>query len=155
MAPFSWPTSKSSFTPFLPVASLLQSSKLLRESSASLLHLAFQLPKLHGKGSPKAAWFHSPQNRCGPPFLAKATWSPPSMAAVPGFKSQCQSSSSSPFPTPPTICYTGQHPHISPAFLSCHSKYRQTWPSGVEPIISKLSHRRCNQGELPPSYITG
>ena len=40
---FSWPTSKSPFTPFLPAASLLHSSKLLRESSALLLHLAFQL----------------------------------------------------------------------------------------------------------------
>ena len=38
---------------------LLHSSKLLRESSASLLHLAFLLPKLHGKGRPsaKAMWF--------------------------------------------------------------------------------------------------
>ena len=29
------------------------------------------------------------------------------------------------------------------------------WPHGMEPIISKLSHRHCNQGELPPSYILG
>ena len=42
----SLPTSKSPFTPFLPAASLLHSSKLLRESSALLLHLAFGLPKL-------------------------------------------------------------------------------------------------------------
>ena len=55
---FSWPASKSPFTPFLPTTSLLHSSKLLIESSASLLHLAFQLPKLCGRGSPKAAWFH-------------------------------------------------------------------------------------------------
>ena len=61
---FSWPTSKSPFTPFLPAASLLHSSKLLRESSASLLHLAFQLPKLCGKGRPKATWF----------FSANAAW---------------------------------------------------------------------------------
>ena len=54
---FSWPTSRSPFTPFLPAVSLLHSSKLLRESSASLLHLAFQLPKLPGKGRPKAMWF--------------------------------------------------------------------------------------------------
>ena len=46
-----WATSKSPFTPFLPAESLLPSSKLLRKSSASLLHLAFQLPKLFGKGS--------------------------------------------------------------------------------------------------------
>ena len=58
---FSWPTSESPFTPFLPAASLLHSSKLLRESSSLLLHLAFRLPKLHGKGSPNAASF--------PPFL--------------------------------------------------------------------------------------
>ena len=31
------------------------------------------------------------------------------MAAMPGFKSQCQSSSAAPFPTPPTISYTCQH----------------------------------------------
>ena len=55
---FSWPTSKSAFTLFLPTASLLHSSKLLRESFALLLHLVFQLLKLHGKGSPKTAWFH-------------------------------------------------------------------------------------------------
>ena len=31
------------------------------------------------------------------------------MAAAPVFKSRCQSSSAAPFPTPPTIGYTGQH----------------------------------------------
>ena len=31
------------------------------------------------------------------------------MAAAPGFKSQCQSSSAAPFPIPPTISYTCQH----------------------------------------------
>ena len=65
----SWPTSKSPLTPFLPTVSLLHASKLPRESSTSLLHLAFQLPKLHGKGSPKAAWV---------PSLAKAVWFSPS-----------------------------------------------------------------------------
>ena len=29
------------------------------------------------------------------------------------------------------------------------------WPHGMEPIISKLSHRHCNQGELLPSPILG
>ena len=52
----SWPTSKSPFTPFLPTMSLLHSYKLLRESSAWLLHIAFMLPKLHGKESPKTSW---------------------------------------------------------------------------------------------------
>ena len=75
--------SKSPFTPFLPAASLLHSSKLLRESSASLLHLAFQLPKGVGKlpfgakGAPKPHGCPSRQS-CGVPTL---------MAAVPGFKS--------------------------------------------------------------------
>ena len=59
---FSWPTSKSPLTLFLPAVSLLHSSELL---SAYLLHLAFQLPKLCGKGSPKATWSR-------PNFLAKS-----------------------------------------------------------------------------------
>ena len=109
----------------------------LRKSSAELLHLAFWLLKLCGKGRPKA--------HVG--LLV--------MAAMPGFKSQSQSSSAAPFLTPPTIGYTYQHSHIFPAFLGCHSKSGQVWPQGVEPIFSKLSHRRCNQGELPPSYILG
>ena len=77
------------------------------------------------------------------------------MAAVPGFKSQRQSSSAAPFPTPSTISYTCQHSRILPALLGCHSKSQQMWPHGLEPIISKPSCRRCNQGELPPSYILG
>ena len=47
------------------------------------------------------------------------------MAASPGFKSHCQSSSVAPFPAPPTIGH------------SCQQS-RQVWPCGVEPIISKL-----------------
>ena len=77
------------------------------------------------------------------------------MATNPGFKSQCQSSPVAPFPTLPTISYSCQHSHIFPAFLGCHSKSRQVWSHGMEPIISKLSHRHCNQGELPPSYLMG
>ena len=79
----------------------------------------------------------------------------PSVAAAPGFKSQCQSASAAPFPTPPTICYTCQHSRILPALLGCHSKSGQAWPYSVEPIISKFSRRRCNQGELTPNYILG
>ena len=41
--------------------------------------------------------------------VTKAAWSPPSMAARPGFKSQHPSSSAAPFPTSPTISYTCQH----------------------------------------------
>ena len=74
---------------------------------------------------------------------------------APGFKSQHQSFSAAPFLTPPTISYTCQHSHILPAFLGCHSKSGQVWPHGTEPIFSKFSHRHCNQGELPPSYILG
>ena len=44
---------------------------------------------------------------------------------------------------------------ILQAILGCHSKSEQVWPHGMEPIISKLSCRRCNQGELLPSYILG
>ena len=77
------------------------------------------------------------------------------MAAEPEFKSQHQSSSASPFPTPPTTVHSCQHSHVFPALLGCHSKSGQVWPCGVEPIISKLLCRLCNQGELPPSYILG
>ena len=80
------------FSPLSFPVSLLHSSKLLRESSALLLHLVFQLPKLCGKGSPKSMLFQ-----------------PSSMAAMPGFKSQSQSSSGAPFLTPPTVSYTCQH----------------------------------------------
>ena len=77
------------------------------------------------------------------------------MAAAPRFKSQCPSSFAAPFPTPPTVSYTCQHPRILPALLGCHSKSGQVWPHGMEPIISKLSRRPCNQGELLPSPILG
>ena len=100
------------------------------------------------------------------PYSPKALWSslpsPPKphgplsgMAAVPGFKSQCQSSSAAPFPTPPTISYTCQHSLILPVLLGSHSKSGQVWPHGMEPIFSKLSHRHCNQGALRPSYFLG
>ena len=92
---FSWPTSKSPFTPFLPAASLL-------------------LPK------PRSKREHP-----------KAVWSPLSMAAASRFKSQHQSPSAAPFPTPPTFGYICQHSHILPAFLGCHSKSGQVWPRGV------------------------
>ena len=42
---------------------------------------------------------------------------------------------------------------IFPALLGCHSKSRQVQSCGVEPIISRLLCRCCNQRELPPSYI--
>ena len=96
------------------------------------------LPKAHGKRE-----------------HPKATWSPLHMAAASGFKSQCQSSSAAPFPTPATISYTCQHSHILPALLGCRRKSGQAWPRGMEPVFSKLSRKHCNRGELPPSYILG
>ena len=90
-----------------------------------------------------------------PPIYFRATWSTLAMAAGPRFKSQCPSSFAVPFLTPPSISYTCQHPCILPALLGCHSKSGQVWPSSKEPIISKLSHRPCNQGELLPSPILG
>ena len=77
------------------------------------------------------------------------------MAAGPRFKSQCPSSFAAPFLTPPTVSYTCQHPCILPALLGCHSKSGQVWPHGLEPIISKLSRRPCNQVELLPSSTLG
>ena len=85
---------------FFPASSLLHSSKLLRESSTSLLHHAFWPPKLCGKGRPKAAWF------------------PSLLGCHSGYKSQHQSSSAAPFATPPTIGYTCQHSRFLGFFSS-------------------------------------
>ena len=68
----------------------------------------------------------------------RTSWSSLPMAAAPRFKSQRQSSSAAPFPTPPTISYTCQHSHILPALLGCHSMSGQVWPHGMKPIFSKL-----------------
>ena len=91
----------------------------------------------------------------GSPIYFRAAWSTLTMAAAPRFKSQRPSSFAAPFLTPPTVSYNCQHPCILPALLGCHSKSGQVWPHGVEPIISKLSHRPCNQGELLPRLILG
>ena len=89
------------------------------------------------------------------PHSAKAEWSSLRYGCTSRFKSQSQSSSAAPFPTPPTISYTCQHSGFLPALLGCHSKSGQVWPCGTEPVFSKLSRRCCNLGELPPSYILG
>ena len=82
---------------------------------------------------------------CGPPhyfeavwslLYFRAAWSLLPMAAGPRFKSQRPSSFAAPFLTPPTVSYTCQHPCILPALLGCHSKSRQVWPHGMEPVIS-------------------
>ena len=44
---------------------------------------------------------------------------------------------------------------ILPALLGCHCKSGQVWPHGMEPIISNLSRRPCNQRELLPSPTLG
>ena len=88
-------------------------------------------------------------------FSPKTLWSSPSVAAGPRFKFPHPSSFAAPFPTPPTVSYTCQHPGILPALLGCHSKSGQVWPHGMEPIISKLSGRPCNQGELRLSPTLG
>ena len=92
---------------------------------------------------------------CGKKKHSKTLWSSPSMAAGPRLKSQRPSSFAAPFLTPPTVSYTCQHPCILPALLGCHSKSGQVWPHGMEPIISTLSRRPCNQGELLRSPILG
>ena len=105
----------------------------------------------------RTSWF-SPfftPEPCGPLFTSEPRGSSLSMAAGPRFKSQRPSSFAAPFLTPPTVSYTCQHPCILPALLGCHSKSGQVWPHGMEPIISKLSRRPCNQGELLPSPILG
>ena len=81
----------------------------------SELHGLLLPSELHGLHLP-------PPKPCGPP---------PSMAAAPRFKSQHPSSFAAPFPTPPTVSYTCQHPRILPALLGCHSKSGQVWPHGV------------------------
>ena len=137
---------QESFFPFSSWQSL--SSCLSRVAKRST-------PKPHGL-------LYSPSEPRGPPFtsdprgplpFSSQPRGPLSMAAAPRFKSQRPSSFAAPFLTPPTISYTCQHPRILPALLGCHCKSGQVWPHGMEPIISKLSRRCCNQGELLPSPI--
>ena len=102
------------------------------------------------KGAPKAAESQLSPKPQGPQKQK------PHMAAVPGFKSQRQSSSAALFPTPPPISYTHQHSLFFQFYWAAIvSLGRHGWPHVMEPIISKLSHRLCNQGELLPSAILG
>ena len=100
---------------------------------------------------------HSAKAACSPlPSPPKLHGPLSSMAAAPGFKSQCPSSSAAPFLTPPTINYTYQHSLFFQVYWAAIvSLGRHGWPHVMEPIISKLSCRCCNQGELLPSYILG
>ena len=156
---FSWSTSKS-FLPFSSWQSLSCCLTRVAKRNTPKPHgpLLFTLPKLHDPlpSSPKPRGpLSSPSEPHGSCLFTSEPRGPLSMAAAPRFKSQHPSSFAAPFPTPPTISYTCQHPRILPALLGCHSKAGQMWPHGMEPIISKLSRRPCNQGELLPSYILG
>ena len=112
-------------------------------------------PKPCGPNSYPSRWSQPLPELHGPSLLCQSRVVLSGMAAAPEFKSPHHSSSVAPLLTPPTISYTCQHSPILPALLGCHSKSGQVWPHGMEPIISKLSHRCCNQGELLPSYILG
>ena len=77
------------------------------------------------------------------------------MAATPGFKSQCQSSSVTPFPTLPQSVTPASIPVFFQLYWAAIVSPGRGGPNGMEPIISKLPHRLCNQGVVPPSYILG
>ena len=87
---FSQPTSKSPFSPFLPGKVSPTSQATWQKRSTLKLH---SLNFCHSQVVPKKLRMAA--------FKPGPTW--------PGFKSQCQSSSASPFPTPPTFNYTCQH----------------------------------------------
>ena len=150
------------------LSSLHQSCLILSLLLQNLLVLSFPSSELCGPlsiyllqnlvvlSSPlRTSWSsYSLQNRVTP-YLLQNHVVLSSMAAGTRFKSQRPSSFAAPFLTPPTVSYTCQHPCILPALLGGHSKSGQVWPHGMEPIVSKLSHRCCNQGELLPSPILG
>ena len=78
--------------------------------SCCLSHMAKgSTPKPPGPNSSQAVWSQPLPELCGPNLLHQSHMVLPGMAAAPGFKSQCQSSSTAPFLTPPTIGYTFQH----------------------------------------------
>ena len=80
------------------------------------------------------------------------------MAAVPGFKSQHQSSFTAPFLTPPTIRYTCQHSCIFPALLGCLVSLGRCGPvvwSQPSPSSYTGSVTRGSYIWESPSYIMG
>ena len=98
----------------LPSPSAQSGVPYLRKRSRSLW---FRLPApwaVLPPGCPhsaKAVWFSPPipPKPRGPLPSSPKLGGPLCMAATPGFKSQCQSSSAAPFLTPATITYTCQH----------------------------------------------
>ena len=132
-------TSWSSSFPSEPHGPLFTSPKLPDPGPLpfpSELHGPLFTSEPHGPLS-----IHLLQNLMVLPFTSEPRGLLLSMAAGPRFKSQRPSSSAAPFPTPPTISYTCQHSCILPTSRGCHSKSRQAWAHGMEPIISKLSRR--------------
>ena len=110
-------------------------------------------PKPYGPLSP----FSSPPNHVAlsllpqNPVVLSLVWLP-----CLGFKSQHQSSSTAPFPTPPTIIYTCQHSLSFQLYWAATVSLGRYGPMAWNQS-SPSSHagRRCNQGELLPSYILG
>ena len=96
-----------------------------------------------------------PQNLVVSSLLHSRMVSSSSMAAGPRFKSQHPSSFAAPFPTPPTISYTCQHPRILPALLGFHSKSGQVWPHGMEPVVSSSHTGAVTRGSCFPVNILG
>ena len=101
---YSWPISKSLFTPFLPARSLL-------------------LPKSHGKRQhPKATWSWFSPRMCGPKQS--------SMAAKPGFTSPCQSSSAACFWLLPQLGTPASTPLFFQPFLEAWVSLGRCGPMG-------------------------
>ena len=107
-----------------------------RASSASLLRLAFQLPTLRSKGRPKASWFFLSQLPCL------------------GFNRSTNLPLQHHFRLLPQLATPASIPIFFHLFWAAIVSLGRHGPI-VEPSISKLLHRLCNQGELPPSYILG
>ena len=122
---FSWPISKSPFTPFLTALSLLHSSELLRESSACLLHVTFLLPKPCGSREPLSA----PQNCVDQNPSAN-------LPLQPHF--QLLPQSTTPASTP-----------LFSAFFGCQNLSRKAWPHGMEQTISEPSRKSYKGSYLP------
>ena len=112
----------------------------------------------------------SPPKPCDPPIHSRTMWppiyllqnhmalflSPQNLVVLSfwlphlGFKSQHPSSFAAPFPTPPTVSYTCQHPRILPALLGCHSSpmaWSQSSPSSHAGPVTRGS---CF---LDPSWV--
>ena len=78
-----------------------------------------------------------------------------SMAAMPRFKSQCQSSSAAPFLTPPTISYTCQHSLFFQLYWAAIVSPGRCGPMAWSQSSPSSHTGLCNQWELLPSYVLG